>query len=76
MVKNFTYLFSLFIKSSKIIFEFSENEFFGNKLLEKEYIMTKEMLVDSITSTKINWFEGKDVTTKEEEKKCKNKSKK
>ena len=38
--------------------------------------MTKEMLIDNITSTKIEWFEGKDITKKEEEKKCKNKSKK
>ena len=33
------------------------------------------MLIDNITSTKIEWFEGKDITNKEEEKKCKNKSK-
>ena len=36
--------------------------------------MTKEMLVDCVKSTPIEWFEGKNITEKDEERKCKNKS--
>ena len=32
------------------------------------------MILDRVNSTKIEWFEGKDITLKEQEKKCKNKS--
>jgi hypothetical protein len=37
--------------------------------------MNKEMLIESIQSTKINWKEGKNLTEKTVVKTCKNKSK-
>lgn len=37
--------------------------------------MNKEMLIDSIQSTKIDWKEGKNITQKSVVKNCKNKSK-
>lgn len=58
-----------------MIFEFEPNEYFTNTIIEKTYNVTKELIIDNIQSTKIQWNEGKDITKKPVEKKIKNKSK-
>lgn len=58
-----------------MIFEFEENEYFTNTLLEKTYNISKELLLTSITSTKIDWKEGKNISSKKVTKNMKNKSK-
>ena len=58
-----------------MIFEFSQNEFFENILLEKNYHLNKEMLIEKIESSKINWKKGKNLSEKKTNKTMKNKSK-
>ena len=50
------------INKIKLIFEFSENEFFSNKELEKEYILSNDGLIEKIISSNINWKKDKDYT--------------
>ena len=61
------------INKIKLIFEFSENEFFSNKELEKEYILSNDGLIEKITSSNINWKKDKDYTKNIIKKKIKNK---
>jgi nucleosome assembly protein 1-like 1 len=64
----------------KIIFEFSPNDFFENKLLEKSYFYgqevdyTGEFVYDHANGTTIKWKEDKDLTKEFEIKKQRNKS--
>ena len=64
----------------KIIFEFSPNDFFENKVLEKSYFYgqevdyTGEFVYDHAIGTKIQWKEDKDLTKEFEIKKQRNKS--
>ena len=64
----------------KIIFEFSPNEFFENKILEKSYFYgqevdyTGEFVYDHATGMTIQWKEDKDLTNEFEIKKQRNKS--
>ena len=64
----------------KIIFEFSPNDFFENKVLEKAYFYeeevdyTGEFVYDHATGTSIQWKEDKDLTKEFEIKKQRNKS--
>jgi nucleosome assembly protein 1-like 1 len=64
----------------KIIFEFSPNDFFENKTLEKSYIYgqevdyTGELVYDNAVGTTIQWKEDKDLTKEFEIKKQRNKS--
>lgn len=48
----------------KLRFEFNQNDFFENKILEKEFIFNNEEseLPYKCNGTKINWREGKNVT--------------
>lgn len=57
-----------------MIFEFSQNEFFENTILEKHYFLNKEMLIEKIESSTINWKEGKSLAHKTVKKTLKNKS--
>jgi hypothetical protein len=57
-----------------MIFEFSQNEFFDNTILEKQYFLNKEMLIERIESSTINWKEGKSLAHKTVKKTLKNKS--
>ena len=57
-------------KNFKIRFEFEENEYFENKILEKEYFYNPEReLPTKITGTDIKWKTGKNVTKKIHKKK-------
>lgn len=56
------------------MFEFEQNEYFTNSILEKVYKINNEMLIESIQSTKIDWKEGKNIIEKTVVKNCKNKS--
>lgn len=64
----------------KIIFEFSPNDFFENKILEKSYIYGQEVdysgefVYDVSMGTTIQWKEDKDLTKEFEIKKQRNKS--
>jgi nucleosome assembly protein 1-like 1 len=64
----------------KIIFEFSPNDFFENKILEKSYFYgeevdyTGEFVYDHATGITIQWKEDKDLTKEFEIKKQRNKS--
>lgn len=64
----------------KILFEFSPNDFFENKILEKTYLYgqevdyTGEFVYDHATGTAIQWKEDKDLTKEFEIKKQRNKS--
>ena len=64
----------------KIIFEFSPNDFFENKILEKTYIYgqevdyTGEFVYDHAIGSTIQWKEDKDLTKEFEIKKQRNKS--
>ena len=64
----------------KIIFEFSPNDFFENKILEKSYFYgqevdyTGEFVYDHATGMTIQWKEDKDLTKEFEIKKQRNKS--
>jgi nucleosome assembly protein 1-like 1 len=64
----------------KIIFEFSPNDFFENKTLEKSYIYgqevdyTGELVYENAVGTTIQWKEDKDLTKEFEIKKQRNKS--
>jgi|LauGreDrversion4_2_1035121.scaffolds.fasta_scaffold636593_2 nucleosome assembly protein 1-like 1 len=57
-----------------MLFEFSQNEFFENTILEKQYFLNKEMLIERIESSTINWKEGKSLAHKTVKKTLKNKS--
>jgi len=57
----------------KLIFEFKPNDYFSNVLIEKVYYVTGEMLIEKIESTKIDWKEGKCLTSKKVSKFLKNK---
>lgn len=65
----------------KLIFEFSENEFFTNKEITKTYYYQEEngyggdFIYDHAEGDTINWKEGKDLTVRVESKKQRNKSK-
>lgn len=64
----------------KLIFEFSENEFFSNKEITKTYYYQDEngyagdFIYDHAEGDKINWNEGKDLTVRIESKKQRNKN--
>lgn len=64
----------------KLIFEFSENEFFTNKEITKTYYYQEEsgyggdFIYDHAEGDKITWKEGKDLTVRVESKKQRNKS--
>lgn len=64
----------------KILFEFSPNDFFENKILEKTYLYQDEVgysgdfIYDRAIGTKIQWKEDKDLTKEFEFKKQRNKS--
>ena len=64
----------------KILFEFSPNDFFENKMLEKTYLYGQEVddsgefVYDRATGTTIQWKEDKDLTKEFEIKKQRNKS--
>lgn len=65
----------------RLIFEFSSNQFFSNKTLTKTYFYQSEMgyggdfIYDHAEGSKIDWLPGKDLTTRIEQKKQRNKSK-
>lgn len=65
----------------RLIFEFSENEFFTNKTISKTYFYQEEsgyggdFIYDHAEGDKIDWKEGKDLTVRTESKKQRNKSK-
>lgn len=64
----------------KLIFEFSENEFFTNKEITKTYYYQEEsgyggdFIYDHAEGDKIDWKAGKDLTVRVESKKQRNKS--
>lgn len=65
----------------RLIFEFSENEFFTNKTISKSYFYKDEsgyggdFIYDHADGSKIDWKEDKDLTIRLESKKQRNKSK-
>ena len=61
------------INKIKLIFEFSENEFFNNKILEKQYNLSNDGLIEIIISSNIEWKKDKDYTKNIIQKKIKNK---
>ena len=61
------------INKIKLIFEFSENEFFNNKILEKQYNLSNDGLIETIISSNIEWKKDKDYTKNIIKKKIKNK---
>jgi len=64
----------------RLIFEFSENEFFTNKLITKTYFYQNEsgyggdFIYDHAEGDKIDWKAGKDLTVRIESKKQRNKN--
>ena len=64
----------------RLIFEFSENEFFSNKIITKTYFYQEEsgyggeFIYDRAEGDKIEWRSGKDLTIRVESKKQRNKS--
>lgn len=64
----------------RLIFEFSDNEFFTNKLITKTYFYQEEngyggdFIYDHAEGDKIDWKAGQDLTVKVESKKQRNKS--
>ncbi|KAL7275147.1 histone chaperone [Rhizina undulata] len=64
----------------KLIFQFSNNEFFTNKEITKTYYYQEEsgyggdFIYDHAEGDKINWKEGKDLTVRVESKKQRNKN--
>ena len=65
----------------RLVFEFSENEHFSNKLITKTYFYQEEsgyggdFIYDRAEGDKIDWKAGKDLTVRIESKKQRNKSK-
>lgn len=65
----------------RLIFEFSENEFFSNKTVSKTYYYKEEsgyggdFIYDHADGSKIDWKSEKDLTVRVESKKQRNKSK-
>lgn len=65
----------------RLIFEFSDNEHFTNKIITKTYFYQEEsgyggdFIYDHADGDKINWKSGKDITVRVESKKQRNKSK-
>jgi len=64
----------------RLLFVFAENEFFSNKMISKTYYYQEEngyggdFIYDHAEGDKIDWKSGKDLTTKVESKKQRNKS--
>lgn len=64
----------------RLVFEFTDNEFFTNKALSKTYFYQEEsgyggdFIYDHADGVKIDWKEGKDLTVRVESKKQRNKS--
>ncbi|KAL4974289.1 NAP-domain-containing protein [Aspergillus desertorum] len=64
----------------RLIFEFSENEFFTNKIISKTYFYKEEngyggdFIYDHAEGTKIDWKADKDLTVRVESKKQRNKN--
>ena len=64
----------------RLLFVFADNEFFSNKMLSKTYYYQEEngyggdFIYDHAEGDKIDWKSGKDLTTKVESKKQRNKS--
>lgn len=64
----------------RLIFEFSENSFFSNKILNKTYFYQEEngyggdFIYDHAEGDKIDWKAGQDLTVKIESKKQRNKN--
>lgn len=48
----------------KLVFTFSENEFFSNTELTKTFVLKDEQEAEEATSTEIDWKEGKNITVK------------
>ena len=65
----------------RLIFEFSDNEYFTNKIITKTYFYQEEsgyggdFIYDHAEGDKIDWKSGKDLTVRVESKKQRNKSK-
>lgn len=65
----------------RLIFEFTENDFFTNKTITKTYYYQEEngyegdFIYDHAEGDKIDWLPGKDLTVRVESKKQRNKSK-
>jgi nucleosome assembly protein 1-like 1 len=57
-----------------LIFEFDTNDYFTNTKLEKIYYVSKDLLIEKIESTPIEWKEGKNLCVKKVTKTLKNKS--
>ncbi|KAG6081918.1 hypothetical protein E4U15_002693 [Claviceps sp. LM218 group G6] len=64
----------------RLIFEFSENDYFSNKMITKTYFYQTEsgyggdFIYDHAEGDKIEWYPGKDLTVRVEAKKQRNKS--
>jgi len=56
-----------------LIFEFEQNEYFTNKTIEKSYHVGRDLLLDKVESSKIDWKEGKNLCFKTVTKNLKNK---
>ncbi|KAG6119390.1 hypothetical protein E4U13_007767 [Claviceps humidiphila] len=64
----------------RLIFEFSENDYFSNKMITKTYFYQTEsgyggdFIYDHAEGDKIEWYPGKDLTVRVEAKKQRNKN--
>lgn len=56
-----------------LLFTFEKNDYFGNEVLKKTFVMTKQNVIEKCEGTEISWKDGKDVTKKKIKKKSKNK---
>lgn len=56
-----------------LLFTFEKNDYFGNEVLKKTFVMTKQNVIEKCEGTEIQWKDGKDVTKKKIKKKSKNK---
>jgi len=76
ILKHLTQIESLVFEDNDnyvLKFHFSENLFFDNAILSVTVVMDEEGTAEEIKSDKVNWKEGKNVTTKSISKKQKNK---
>eukprot|EP00350_Pseudokeronopsis_sp_OXSARD2_P013675 CAMPEP_0170556912 /NCGR_PEP_ID=MMETSP0211-20121228/19052_1 /TAXON_ID=311385 /ORGANISM="Pseudokeronopsis sp., Strain OXSARD2" /LENGTH=238 /DNA_ID=CAMNT_0010867531 /DNA_START=372 /DNA_END=1091 /DNA_ORIENTATION=+ len=56
-----------------LVFKFEQNDYFSNEELRKQFVMTKQNVIEKCQGTDILWKEGRDVTKKKIKKKSKNK---
>ncbi len=73
IIKTLFY-FIFFKQNFKLVFTFSKNDYFTNEKLEKVYTVNSEHIIESITSTEINWTK-RDIAFELKDVKMKNKSK-